>query len=172
MLVERYNARKIDGTATRFMDLLENSPKEAVGILHFAGHGSFGEQTAANSRVYFSDQDLSVMDIRRSEVILGKRCGTLVIFNACEVGASGSVLGSIGGWAEAFLRGGFSGFVGPLWSVYDEDALQFTRELFERVRNEKISVGQALQLIRITHRHESPTFLAYLYYGDVMASVS
>ena len=45
--------------------------------------------------------------------MLGEINRPLVIFNACEVGATGSVLGTVGGWAEAFLHGRFAALSRP-----------------------------------------------------------
>jgi len=171
MLVDEFDAKSLTGGAKEVMQLLEGRLDHPVAILHFAGHGEFGTETAATSQIFLSDEDICVLEIRNEEIKLGRKYGTLVVFNACQVGATGSVLGSIGGWAEVFLRGGFSGFIGPLWSVNDDDACTVMREFFDEVVHRKHPAAQALQWIRKTYGHQSPTFLSYLYYGDVMARI-
>ena len=39
-------------------------------------------------------------------------------------------LTGIGGWARRFLSAGASAFVGAYWSVYDEPAFGFAKELY------------------------------------------
>ena len=104
--------------------------------------------------------------------MLGEINGPLVIFNACEVGATGSVLGTVGGWAEAFLRREFRGFIAPLWPVDDIDASTIMGELFAAVIRDHTTVGEAMRDIRRRHGPASPTYFAYLFYGDVMARSS
>jgi hypothetical protein len=55
-----------------------------------------------------------------------------VFFNACEVGATGSVFGEVGGWADAFLERRFGGFIAPLWAVEEEDSAQVAAELLDQ----------------------------------------
>ena len=99
---------------------------------------------------------------------------SLVFFNACEVGVSGLNLGVIGGFAEALIEGKFGGFVAPLWSVYDMDAttvvLEFLQNVLLVATAQRQPFAAALQKIRNEYGEQSPTFLSYTYYGDVMAT--
>jgi len=85
------------------------------------------------------------------------------------VGLTGETLGASGGWADVFLKRRFSGFVAPLWPVYDDDAAAVIGEFFAEVVRQHAPVGKVLQGIRARHADRSPTFFAYLYYGDVNA---
>jgi hypothetical protein len=76
------------------------------------------------------------------------------------------------GWAEAFLHGEFSGFVAPLWSVYDSDAYTLMSEFFEQLLKYGRAPSQILQEIRKGSGAGSATFLSFLYHGDVMASMT
>jgi CHAT domain-containing protein len=93
-----------------------------------------------------------------------------VLFNACEVGNVGYLLNHMAGWAESFLYGGFGGVVAPVWTVYDDDAAAIMAELLEMVIKRELPVSEALRAIRKS-ANLSPTFLAYLYYGDVTARI-
>jgi hypothetical protein len=81
-------------------------------------------------------------------------------------------LGVIGGFAEALMQDEFGGLVAPLWSVYDTDASAVMLQFLDSVMTgpqERQTFGSALQEIRRDFGEQSPTFLSYVYYGDVMA---
>ena len=172
MLQKDFQARSVAGNVSSVVDLLENDSVGPVAILHFAGHGTFDDKAAETSRILLQDGDLQVIEIRREEVSLGKLYGTVVFLNACQVAAAASVLGSIGGWAEAFLREGFSAFIAPLWSVNDDDAKETVATFFREVVTNKRPPAEALQMVRATYGDLSPTYMSYIYYGDVMAKMS
>ena len=113
--------------------------------------------------------EFGVDEVARREVTLGERDGTLVFFNACEVGATGNALGSVGGWADAFLSRRFRAFIAPLWAIDEEDAAQVTQELMRRIVTDRAPVGAALRDLRAKYGDVSPTFYSYLLYGDVTA---
>jgi hypothetical protein len=178
-LADRYRAVRIPGTRTAVTRLLHEgldgeggSAGEPVAVLHFAGHGEFAEQAADASRILLEDGPLTVVEVGNQRVRLGARHRTLVIFNACEVGSTGGVLGAVGGWAEAFSRRRFGGFLAPLWPVFDEDAAVVVDEVLEAVLGRGEAVATALWQVRAKYGAESPTFFAYLYFGDVMARVT
>jgi hypothetical protein len=169
-LIERFGAQRVDGTRKAVTNLLEEMrPAKPVAILHFAGHGDFAVGQAGASHIKLEDGVLSADEIVRPEVNLGKACRTLVFFNACEAGATGCVLGEVGGWADAFLSRQFGGFIAPLWSVDDEDASLVAAELLDGILVYHKPIGEVMRDVRVKHGEESPTFYSYLYYGDVMA---
>jgi CHAT domain/Calcineurin-like phosphoesterase len=172
MLQKDFDARRVAGDVKSVVDLLENDSVGPVAMLHFAGHGTFDDKAPETSRILLQDGDLQVIEIRREEISLGKHYGTVVFLNACQVAAASSVLGSIGGWAEAFLREGFSAFIAPLWSVNDDDAKETVATFFREVVTNRRPPAEALQMVRATYGDRSPTYMSYLYYGDVMAKMS
>ena len=172
-LVDRFSALRVDGTKSNVRQVLSDGlTNEAVAVIHFAGHGEYGLKFADASRIVLEDGDLSVNEVGNSSVKLGEKDRTLVVFNACEVGAVGSVLSMVGGWAEAFTRRKFSGFLAPLWPVDDDAAVTVISELLDSVWTGKQPVGDSLRAIREKHGARSPTFLSYLFYGDVTARVT
>ena len=172
-LVQAFGAQPVPGTRAAVTTLLETSPPAApVALLHFAGHGQFRHTTATESSIKLEDGALTASEINRPEVRLGKACRTLVFFNACEVGAVGSIFGEVGGWAEAFLSRQFGGFIAPLWSVEDEDAGVVAEELLQGIVTRHEPIGEVLRGLRAKHGKESPTFYSYLYYGDVTARLA
>jgi hypothetical protein len=165
-----FGARRVDGTISAVNDFLQTGlGDETIAVVHFSGHGEFGAEFADSSSILLEDGTLSVSEVSNQRVKLGEKCHTLVIFNACEVGRTGAVLGTVGGWAEAFTRRKFGGFLAPLWAVEDKDAAQVISELLGAVLSGKETIGSALRDIRAQHGSRSPTFYSYLFYGDVMA---
>jgi CHAT domain-containing protein len=140
-------------------------------MVHYAGHGVCKVNKAKFAQLLLEDGDLSVRNVRRKETQLGKNRHSLVFFNACEVGASGLNLGVIGGFAEALTEDEFGAFIAPLWAVYDGDASEVLSEFLQHVllSDKRQTFATALQNIRIEFGEQSPTFLSYTYYGDVMA---
>jgi CHAT domain-containing protein len=172
-LVDRFRAQRVDGTRQAVKTLLETAPPVApVALLHFAGHGHFVRTATTASSISLEDGALAASEIERPEVKLGKACRTLVFFNACEVGSTGSILGEIGGWADAFLGRQFGGFIAPLWSVDDEDAGVVAAELLQGILERHQPIGEVLRALRVKHGDVSPTFYSYLYYGDVTACLT
>lgn len=171
-LQQHYGAEPVAGTRDAVRALLESAPHapdRPVAVLHFAGHGRFNAAAADLSAIELEDGELSVAEAGMQEVQLGAACRTLVVFNACEVGATGVALGQVGGWADALLRREFGGFIAPLWAVEDQDASVVIDELIAGIVTDRRPVGEVLRDIRKKHGSNSPTFYSYLYYGDVTA---
>jgi CHAT domain-containing protein len=164
-----FGARPVGGTLAALRGLLETPPDEPVALLYFTGHGVFNAEAASASAIKLEDGTLAVDEVARREVLLGERHGTLVFFNACEVGATAGVLGTVGGWADAFLSRRFRAFIAPLWAIDEEDAAQATQELMAEIVTDCKPVGAALRDLRAKYGDVSPTFFSYLLYGDVMA---
>ncbi|QRN95667.1 CHAT domain-containing protein [Archangium violaceum] len=169
-LVRRFDAQRVTGCFKPVMELMEGTYlKKPVGLLHFAGHGKYSGKGASPSRIYLEDGELETLQVRNSRVKLGQKFRPLVLFNACEVGAANDVLGGMGGWAEAFVSRSFSGFIAPLWPVQDAHARHAVEQLVSDLKESHLTVGEALQRLRQSQAETSPTYLSYVYVGDVMA---
>jgi hypothetical protein len=170
-IVARFGARRVGGTRQEVTTLLESANPGAVSLLHFAGHGVFATTAATESSIKLEDGELAASEMARPEVRLGRLCRTLVFFNACEAGATGSIFGEVGGWADALLGRQFGGFIAPLWSVDDEDAGVVAAELLDGIVTRHEPIGEVLRAVRAKYGDVSPTFYSYLYYGDVTARI-
>ena len=82
------------------------------------------------------------------------------------------MLGSVGGWAETFVSERFSGFIAPLWPVQDAHARNAVEQLVTDLREKQLTVGEALRALREREAQKSPTYLSYVFVGDVMARLS
>ncbi|MFY0572986.1 CHAT domain-containing protein [Cystobacter fuscus] len=169
----RFRAVRVAGRRQPIMNLLENGHNRDVGLLHFAGHGKYSANNEVSpSRVFLEDGVLQTLEVRNSRMRLGLKSRPLVIFNACEVGAASELLGGIGGWAETFVSERFAGFIAPLWPVQDAHARSAVEHLVGDLLEQRISVGESLRRLREREAKTSPTFLSYVYVGDVMARFS
>jgi CHAT domain-containing protein len=106
----------------------------------------------------------------RPEEIIGKamtfgQSHPIVILNACQTGLQNFSLTGIQGWATKFLDAGVSTFIGTLWSVNDETAFNFVKELYSQLAV-GISLGESIKNARIKCKREGDTsWLAYQLYG-------
>lgn len=165
-----YAARAVAGTRTALLELLEQPPEAPVAMLYFTGHGLFNDAAPSASAIKLEKgESLAADEVDRDEIALGARDGTVVFFNACEVGATAGAIGEVGGWAGALLSRRFRAFIAPLWAVDEEDASKATLELIEQIIVQRQPIGAALRDLRKKHGPVSPTFYSYILYGDVTA---
>jgi pimeloyl-ACP methyl ester carboxylesterase len=169
-LSKRFRAVRVAGRRQAVMNLLGGGYAPTVGLVHFAGHGKYSPNNEVSpSCVFLEDGELRTLEVRNSMVMLGQKSRPLVIFNACEVGTATEMLGGIGGWAETFVSESFAGFIAPLWPVQDAHARNAVEQLVADLREKHLSVGEALRRLRQSEARTSPTYLSYVYVGDVMA---
>jgi len=143
-------------------------------VLHIATHGQFDAGDADRSVIELADDLLRPADLRGSLLRGIRRSMPLVFLNACDGGRANFGLTGLGGWAEKlFKEANAAAFVGALWEVHDELAVEFSRQFYSRL-SEGDTLGQAMQAAR-AHVREldplNPTWLAYTLYGDPNAVV-
>lgn len=169
-IVDGYGARALPGTRAAMLELLEQPPEGTVSLLYFTGHGLFNDAAAAASAIKLENREsLAADEVGREAVLLGERHGTVVFFNACEVGATAGSIGDVGGWADALLGRRFRAFIAPLWAIDEDDAAQATKTLIEKIVRQHQPMGEALRELREEFGAVSPTFYSYLLFGDVTA---
>ena len=67
--------------------------------------------------------------------------------------------------AKRFLEAGASAFICTLWSVKDETAFNFTKELYTQLSS-GVSLGGAVKTARLNCRKDGdPSWLAYQLFG-------
>jgi hypothetical protein len=162
--------REVPGRLEALRALLDAPPR---GIVHFAGHGiaAIGADGLSDFLIRLEDLDLSVMAWRG----LGAGAaddGLFYFFNACDVGRADSVANFVEGWAPAVLEGGAAGFIGGLWPVFDDSAADFAARFYAnveaRLADGPAPVAAVLQDLRRRFEETGdPTWLGYVYYGDV-----
>jgi hypothetical protein len=106
---------------------------------------------------------------------LGRSAKSFILMNACQVGVGGEELGQYAGFAGYAIAAGFSGFMGPLWSVNDEVAkriaVDFYRRCFGTDGTASRPAGDVLADMRNQYLSEpdpqkrQSTWVAYVHYG-------
>jgi hypothetical protein len=151
-LVLRHTGAEGDGIRSRFTALaIEPDDAGAFGgllshgfdLLHFAGHGHWSAATARRQELLLGGFDADAPaagssytdgDARRDlpdHPIPDAAGGPLVFLNACDVGRLPAGDVGLGGFPEAFLRGGAGAFIGCAWSVGDEPAGRFVDAFYD-----------------------------------------
>ena len=75
------------------------------------------------------------------------------------------------GWANASISAGDGIFIGPLWEVRDDSALQFARFFYEALLENETVVRGARQARLAARAAGDPTWLAYSIYAHPNARV-
>ncbi|HET6673538.1 MAG TPA: CHAT domain-containing protein, partial [Agromyces sp.] len=98
--------------------------------------------------------------------------GPLVFLNACDLGRLPSGPASLGGFPEAFLRGGAAAFVGCSWAVGDDPASTFVHTFYETLADGTATIAEAARAARRAARDASDlTDLAYAVYAHPRARI-
>jgi hypothetical protein len=157
-------------------------------LLHFACHGYAEQDNISNAGLmlqgrlervgtgagaeerYIPDTLSAIYAGQYSRLKAADNNRPLVVLNACQTGREGYSLTGIGGFAEAFLKGGAGAFVGTLWSVGDSPARSFTETLYRELRGEPGRKPSNLADAAIAAREKAreagdATWLAYAVYG-------
>jgi hypothetical protein len=138
---------------------------------HFTGHGAARDANPDRSSIILTgDESFTPEDVSGQASNVGIP-HPLVFINACQVGRGGMGLTGIGGWARRFVQSGAGAFIGAYWSVYDEAAFDFAKEVYTRLLDEK-PIGDAVREARAKVRADGdPTWLAYTVFADPLARV-
>lgn len=171
-LHERFRAEPVTPTPTAVRTLLRSGDFD---LLHFAGHGAASSDDILGAQVLLQgrrrgrtieQQYLSAMTVsQNARCREGEQRGPLVVLNACQVGRSGELFTTVGGFAKAFLDAGASAFVSCLWSVHHEPARVFVEALYEHLlAGEPMSVASAAARTAARAAGD-PTWLAYVVYA-------
>ena len=163
--------RQINEIPATYLDVVDALSRGEHDGWHFSGHGQFVAPDPNRSAILLErGQRL------RAEEICGQvsNCGLvrpLVFLNACQTGREALSLTGMGGWAKGFIDAGAAGFVGSLWSVYDQAACQFAQAFYSHLLTGE-TIGQAAKAARAAIRPlNDPTWLAYTVFADPLAVV-
>ena len=147
---------------------------QPVQLIHFACHGD--SNILGTNALYMNDgAELLEFAIEGSDA--GKEYHPLVFLNACRVGAGEQQLNQYGGFAGAFLRASYRGFIGPLWAVDDVVARDIAESFYKRLAAGE-GPAEILRSVRArfvaTDADPSPpsTYLAYVFYGHPAMTVT
>ncbi len=166
------SARKVTAITPTFADVQDAFFAGTYDGWHFSGHGVAQDANPdRNAIILTGDERFTPEDLSGKAMNIGIP-RPLVFINACQVGRSGMALTGIGGWARRFLGAGASAFIGAYWSVYDEPAFGFAKELYTQLLAGK-PIGEATRAARAAIRGKGdPTWLAYAVFADPLATVA
>lgn len=171
-LQDKFKASAVEPQAKPVRQLL--SKPGNFDLLHFACHGVANQDNISNAslmlegrmeRNQYVPAYLSATTVEGYSDLKAKDNRPIVVLNACQTGREGYSLTGIGGFAQAFLKGGAGAFLGTLWSVGDSPARTFTETFYSALLK-----GSNVSEATITARHEAmqagdATWLAYAVYG-------
>jgi len=171
-MVETHGAIEVNATEDEVRRLLDaelarsdGSPAE-IGVVHFAGHAA-ADPTRPGSAGLFLVNGKRLSPRVFAASMLGRRFGPLLFINACEAGMPQRLLDDNAGFAGTSLRGGFRGFIAPLWIVADTSAGEVARRFYDATLGDVPQpVGGVLRDIRRSaNANRDATLLSYVYYG-------
>lgn len=176
-IASRYGAIKLIAEPPQIKQLLTAKLPTAGGAtgaeaVHFACHGEATQGHVLDAAIILG-QGQRMSPTWLANAPLGKQHRPFLFLNACQVGKAGELLGSFSGFAGESLKGGFSGFLAPLWSVDDGLAHDMALEFYDRVfgagGTPPEPVASVLRDLRRRFAPESEkssaTRLAYVFYG-------
>jgi len=165
------NSKLLIGKDANRNAVLEELEKGIYDFIHFAGHASFNTEEPQDSGILLADDLLYAHEILDT---IQQRPPILAFINACESSKTSlpqgdvSFEGDIYGLASAFLQGGVF-YIGALWPVHDDVAIQTAVSFYERLLSEQ-TIGTALmnakQEIRNKYGNAEIGWLTYILYGD------
>ncbi|MET8451913.1 CHAT domain-containing protein [Streptomyces sp. NPDC005209] len=150
-------------------DLIERGH---AGLLHFACHNAFSR---SGSRVHMADGHFTPRDLATAVQTRSLRPHQpLVFFNACRSAGEIPWFSDSLGWAQNFLKAGASAFIGTLWPVRSDSAMQFAKSFYGQLLDAGQPLGQASLAARraIRDLDGDPTWLAYAIYGSPAATAT
>jgi CHAT domain-containing protein len=171
-LQETFKATPVEPQPNPVRELI--STPGQFDLLHFACHGSANQDNISNAGLLLQGRienekyrmaELTATTVAEFCDLKAADNRPMIVLNACQVGREGYSLTGIGGFAQAFLKGGAGIFVGTLWAVGDSPARSFT-ETFYKALCGGSTVSQATIKAREKARlAEDATWLAYVVYS-------
>lgn len=175
-IVQRYQAVQLAADAPQIKKLLtarlgDADPGHGAEAVHFACHGEAMQQHALDAAVILAD-GMRLSPLVFANAPLGKRSSPFLFMNACQVGKASDLLDSFSGFAGEAIKGGFRGFLAPLWSVEDQLARDIALGFYDQVFGDEARaprpVAEVLREMRARFADTEPnslTRLAYVFYG-------
>jgi hypothetical protein len=173
---------RVGVTPTPVADPRELSARVTAGfdLLHFAGHGRWRDvapqeqQLALAAFLPESDDDSAAYSDGDARADFPERAPDdvganppLVFLSACDVGRLRSGTAGLGGFAEAFLRGGAGAFIGCNWAVLDDAASRFVETFYAAAFTPDTTIGQATVAARREARRAGDmSALAFTVFAD------
>lgn len=164
----RFDAQIIDPADTVTLDRILRETQ--FSLFHFAGHGGIDDAVPPIQHLLLdAKEQFTVAQLQEtlpfSPVEPGRAAGAVVVLNACQTGV---VPSPSSGFGSAFLAAGAGVFIGTLWSIEDEPAVDYAIEFYESLLAEpRVALSTAVRRARERARdHYDPSWLGYAVYAD------
>ncbi|NVM55668.1 MAG: CHAT domain-containing protein, partial [Candidatus Helarchaeota archaeon] len=133
-------------------------------MVHLTCHGKYEEKEPLESALLLSDDTLTADEIDDMEM----NNWPLIFANACSTGAISEKMVGIGGIARAFLEAGAIAFLGPLFEIPDDIAVEFAKEFYNNLLYNNENVGEAILNTRRKLRDQfgGAFWAIFSLYGD------
>ncbi|TQJ30801.1 CHAT domain-containing protein [Microbacterium sp. SLBN-146] len=156
---------------------------EGFDLLHFGGHGVWIADPP-DQRLLFANyrrsgtppqgSSYSASELREIlpdlQMVGAADSRGMVFLNACDVGRMDTSAPGLGGFPEAFLRGGVGLLIGCSWAIDDEAASQFVRDFYDALSFTDVA-GAVVLARRKALANADLTALAYVAYAHPRAHV-
>lgn len=156
---------------------------DGFDLLHFGGHGVWIADPP-DQRLLFANyrrrgtppqgSSYSASELRQIlpdlQMVADGGARGMVFLNACDVGRMDTSAPGLGGFPEAFLRGGVGMLVGCSWAIDDEVAGQFVRDFYDALTFSDVA-GAVVLARRKALANADLTALAYVAYAHPRARV-
>ncbi len=109
-------------------------------VVHLTCHGKFEEKKPLESALLLSDDILTADEIDDMEM----SNWPLIFANACSTGAISEKIVGIGGIARSFLEAGAIAFLGPVFEIPDDIAIEFAKEFYNNLLFNDENLGEAI----------------------------
>ncbi|MEJ8839789.1 DUF7379 domain-containing protein [Ramlibacter sp. AN1133] len=147
-------------------------------LLHVACHGATDADHVGNAQLVLppptdgsgSQNAVLAETVRYTANLQSDGDRPMVVLNACQSARAGYALKGLGGFAAAFIHAGVGVFVGSSWSIGDQPAYGFARELYAQFIDQGAELAAASAAARRKAREDGDaTWLAYAVYGHPRA---
>lgn len=131
------------GSDTRTLKIIEIMENNKFDIIHYSGHAFFNKDSPEESGIQLADKKITAKEISESL----KYFPDISFLNACESAQSHIGEGEekkISGLAEAFIRAGTKTFIGSLWPINNQDAINFAHSFYQNLLQERKTVGECV----------------------------
>lgn len=137
-------------------------PRGGQGLIHLATHASFNPWSDESSILAFTNEILSIRDLR--EILEESGCDTaLFVLSACGTARNDI---DIDGFSSVLLRSGVKTVLSALWETYDNSAPEFFDLLYDNIKNfsstsDIASATRVAQLALLKHSYDNGSRFAH-----------
>jgi hypothetical protein len=164
-----YGATEVEATMAKILAIFEGQP--AADLLHFSMHGQWNDKSVQNGLITIDGGAIAPQSVAGAiDEAVRKgvpKSAPFVFLNACQVAGGSRILGDYGGLAAAFVKGGATAVIAPLWSINDAVAKQIALDFYEATLHRGEPPAEVIRLARakFTKQAQSGIYLAYQFFG-------